>query len=158
MQAVVGLGANLGDPAGQLRGALDALAATPGVGGLVASGFYRTPPWGPLPQPAFVNAVARFDCSLAPRALLDRLLGIERAAGRIRDLRWGPRRLDLDLLAFGDLIIEEPGLAVPHPRAHERAFVLVPLAEIAPDLVLPGRGRVVDLLAGVDRSGVERLG
>lgn len=157
-QAVIGLGANLGDPERQLRDALAELAATPGIDEVRASGFYRTPPWGPVPQPPFVNAVARVATSLDPRALLDRLLDIERGAGRVRDARWGPRRLDLDLLVYDGLAIDEPGLVVPHPRMHARAFVLVPLAEIAPDLVVPGRGRVADLVAGVDCSGVERLG
>ncbi len=157
-QAIIGLGANIGDPPAQLRDALAALAATPAIGSLVASSLYRTPPWGPVPQPSFVNAVALVETTLGPRALLQRLLEIERAAGRVRDMRWGPRRLDLDLLAYGDQTIDEPGLSVPHPRLHERAFVLLPLAEIAPGLVLPGRGRVADLLAGVDCGGVERIG
>ena len=109
-------------------------------------------------QPDFVNAAALLETTLAPRALLDALLAIERAHGRERaadGTRWGPRTLDLDLLLHGDLVIDEPGLVVPHPQLHARAFVLVPLAEVAPDAVVPGRGRVAALLGAVDAAGIQ---
>ena len=156
-QAFVGLGANLGDPAGQIARALDALAALPGTRLARTSSLYRTAPVGHADQPDFVNAVALLDTALAPRELLDALLDIERAAGRERSFRNAPRRLDLDLLLYDDRLIEAPGLSVPHPRMHERAFVLVPLLELAPDAVIPRRGRVTDLLGTVGAQEVHRL-
>jgi 2-amino-4-hydroxy-6-hydroxymethyldihydropteridine diphosphokinase len=113
---------------------------------------------GPADQPDYINAVAAIDTLLTPLALLDALLGIERMHGRVRHAtRWGPRTLDLDVLVYGDRIITDPRLAVPHPGIVERAFVLLPLAEIAPDLTIPGRGPVAALAAGVARAGIERL-
>jgi len=115
------------------------------------SRFYRTPPWGHVEQPDFVNAAIAVDTSLPALALLDALLATERAFGRVRDgERWGPRTIDLDLLAYGDDVIDDERLTVPHPRIAERAFVLLPLADIAADAVLPGVGRVDDLLARID--------
>jgi 2-amino-4-hydroxy-6-hydroxymethyldihydropteridine diphosphokinase len=157
-RAYVGLGSNLDDPAAQLRRAFDELAALDGVHGLRRSRLFRTPPWGRLDQPHFVNAVAELDTTLSPRPLLDRLQALEARFGRARRERWGPRVLDLDLLLHGDAVLDEDGLHVPHPRLHERAFVLVPLAELAPGLVVPGRGAVSSLLAGVDATGIEALG
>ncbi len=118
---------------------------------LARSKLYATEPWGNRDQPDFINAVAVLDTPLSARELLDALLLIERNAGRERSgERWGPRTLDLDILLYGDSRIDEPALHVPHPRLHERAFVLVPLAEIAPLLYIPGAGRVVDLLSRID--------
>jgi 2-amino-4-hydroxy-6-hydroxymethyldihydropteridine diphosphokinase len=149
--AHVALGANLGDPRAQVLAAVEALAALPHTQVLACSRLYLTPPWGMLEQPPFVNAVAQLDTSLEPRDLLAALLEIERAAGRERGAeRWGPRRLDLDLLLYGDRVCASAGLTLPHPRIAERAFVLLPLAELAPDLAIPGQGRVADLLARLD--------
>lgn len=156
-QAFIGLGSNLDDPVAQLDRALAALDAGAGIRVAGVSSFYRTEPWGDTAQPAFVNAVARLETALSPEALLDALASIEAAAGRSRARRWGPRTLDLDLLVFDDLRSDDPGLTLPHPRLHERAFVLVPLAELAPALEIPGRGPVRELLAGIADAGVERL-
>lgn len=156
--AYIGLGSNLEDPPAQLRRAQRALAGLPGIDALRSSSFYRTPPMGPPDQPDYVNAVAECRTGLEPEALLDALQAIEQAQGRVRDgVRWGPRTLDLDLLAMGDLRIETPRLRLPHPGIAERAFVLVPWAELAPDWVVPGLGRIRDLLSRVDVSGIERL-
>ena len=152
--AHIGLGSNLDDPERQVRRAIDALAMLPSSRLLRASRLYRTEPWGRADQPAFVNAAAAIATRLSPRALLDALLAIERAHGRHRDgTRWGPRALDLDILLFGNERIDEPGLAIPHPHIAERAFVLLPLADLDADLDVPGQGRVRDLLARVDTEG-----
>ena len=137
IRAAIGLGANLGDAVGTLRGAVEALAVQDGVTLRAVSRFYRTPAWGRQDQPDFVNAVALVDTSLAPRALLDLLLAVEAEFGRhrIAGERWGPRTLDLDLLLYGTQHIATPDLTVPHPRMFERAFVLQPLAELAPQHV-----------------------
>jgi 2-amino-4-hydroxy-6-hydroxymethyldihydropteridine diphosphokinase len=159
VRAYVALGSNLGDRAARLREALAGLAATPGVERVVASALYETEPVGP-PQGRYLNAVAALDTSLGAHALLGRLAELERAAGRERGAeRNAPRTLDLDLLLFGEERIETPELVVPHPRLHERAFVLVPLAELAPAAVHPGLGvRIDELLARLPaRGGVRRL-
>jgi 2-amino-4-hydroxy-6-hydroxymethyldihydropteridine diphosphokinase len=149
--AYLGLGSNLEDPERQVRRAIDRLATIPSSRLLRASRLYRTAPWGRADQPAFVNAAASIATRLAPRELLNALLAIEREQGRHRDgTRWGPRVLDLDILLFGDLRVDEPGLAIPHPHIAERAFVLLPLADLDAGLDVPGQGRVSDLLAGVD--------
>lgn len=154
----IGLGSNLADPAAQVEAGLRALARLPKTRLVARSRLYRSAPWGRVDQPEFVNAAAQLETVLEPGLLLDALLQIERAAGRERDgTRWGPRVLDLDILVYGERRIAEPGLHVPHPHLPERAFVLVPLAEIAPDLQVPGRGRVADLLAGVDASTCKRV-
>jgi len=121
------------------------------------SSLYRSAPVGFVDQPDFVNAVAKVDTALAPRELLEALLDLENRHGRVREFPNGPRTLDLDILLYGDVQLREPGLIVPHPRMHERAFAIVPLAEIAPDTVVPGRGRVDDLLRSVDSSAVSKL-
>jgi 2-amino-4-hydroxy-6-hydroxymethyldihydropteridine diphosphokinase len=140
----IGLGSNLGDREAALRGALELL----GDDVVAVSSFRETDPVGYLDQPRFLNAVAALETGLEPRELLDRLLEVERELGRTRNgPRFGPRTIDLDLLLYGDLVIDEPGLVVPHPRLAERRFVLEPLAELDPDLVVPGLGRVTDLLA-----------
>lgn len=158
VRAYVGLGGNLGDARARLRDAFDALARMPSTRLLRRSRLYRTPPWGVTDQPDFINAVAELETRLAPRGLLDALLAIERANGRRRGAeRWGPRTLDLDLLAYADLRRDEPGLSLPHPRIGERAFVLVPLAELAADLHLPGAGTVRELLARVDATACEPI-
>lgn len=156
--AYVGLGSNLDLPAAQLRRTLTALDALPATRLRRASRLYRTPPWGLLQQPEFVNAVAELETTLGARELLEALQSLERGAGRAREQRWGPRVLDLDLLLYDELQLDEPGLQLPHPHLHERAFVLVPLAEIAPALQVPGRASVAELLAAVDRAGIEALG
>jgi 2-amino-4-hydroxy-6-hydroxymethyldihydropteridine diphosphokinase len=151
--AYVGLGSNLAEPRRQVEQALQMLSALPRTMLLARSKSYATEPWGHLDQPAFVNAVAVLDTQLSARELLDALLLIERNAGRERSTeRWGPRTLDLDILLYGDSHIDEPALHVPHPRLHERAFVLVPLAEIAPLLHIPGAGHLADLLSRIDAS------
>jgi 2-amino-4-hydroxy-6-hydroxymethyldihydropteridine diphosphokinase len=153
-RAFVALGGNLGDTRAYLRQALEALAALPQSRLLAHSRFYRTPPWGLREQPPFLNAAAALDTSLAPHALLDALLDIERTAGRVREgERWGPRTLDLDLLHMDGVRVHDDRLTLPHPRIAERAFVLLPLAELAPDLALPGQGQVSVLLAAVDTAG-----
>jgi 2-amino-4-hydroxy-6-hydroxymethyldihydropteridine diphosphokinase len=157
-RAYVGLGSNLDDPPQQLRRALDALAALPDTSLSGASRFYRSPPWGPIDQPDYVNAVAALDTELAPLALMEALLMIERAAGRSRRERWGPRVLDLDLLLYDRLQYSSDALQLPHPRMHERPFVLLPLAELAPELELPGRGSLRQLILSVDHSSVEAIG
>lgn len=151
VRAFVGLGSNLGGPIDQVKRALDALAALPESRMVRHSRLYRSKPWGVVEQPAFVNAVAELETTLQPRTLLDALLAIEQVQGRRRDGgRWGPRLIDLDLLCHDTAEIDEPGLRLPHPHIAERAFVLVPLAEIAGDLAIPGMGVASSLLAQVD--------
>jgi 2-amino-4-hydroxy-6-hydroxymethyldihydropteridine diphosphokinase len=145
-RAAVALGSNLEDPEAQVRRGFDAIAALPETKLLARSSLYRTAPVGYADQPDFVNACALVETQLAPRALLDALLTLEKRAGRVREIPNGPRTLDLDIVLYGDQVIDEPGLKVPHPRAHERAFVLEPLVEVWPDAVIPGRGRVSDLV------------
>jgi 2-amino-4-hydroxy-6-hydroxymethyldihydropteridine diphosphokinase len=144
------------------KGALQALDALPKTRLLRASRLYRTPAWGKTEQPAFVNAAAGARTGLDARALLDAMLAIERDFGRDRAAdgsdRWGARTLDLDLLLYGDQVIDEAGLHVPHPHLHERAFALVPLVEIAPDLVIPGRGRASDIVAAMVTGDIQALG
>jgi 2-amino-4-hydroxy-6-hydroxymethyldihydropteridine diphosphokinase len=154
-RAHIGLGANLGEPARQLRSALDRIA---GLGTIVAvSAFYRTAPMGPGDQPDYCNAVCTIDTVLEPAALLDGLLAIERAHGRVRDgRRWGPRTLDLDLLHVEGVSTDVPALRLPHPGIGDRNFVLVPWADVAPDLVVPGVGRIGDSAVRIGRNGLSR--
>ena len=158
MRACIGLGGNVGDAVATLRAALHDLDTLPETRLLRASRLYRTPAWGLAEQPDFVNAAALVDTALGARELLDGLLAIERAFGRERRERWGPRVLDLDLLLYGEATIDEPGLRVPHPHLHERVFALVPLLEVAPDAVIPGLGPARDALAKLDRDGIEVVG
>jgi 2-amino-4-hydroxy-6-hydroxymethyldihydropteridine diphosphokinase len=157
-KAFVGLGANLGEPEAQVRRALAALAELPGTRLLAASSLYRSAPVGVLAQLDFINAVAEVETALSARALLEALLAEERRFGRTREFPNAPRTLDLDLLLYGDRVIDEPGLVVPHPRMHERAFVLAPLAEIAPDIAIPGKGRAAALLATCADQRIEKIG
>ncbi len=157
MIAWVGIGANLGDARANVLDALDRLARLPGARLLQTSSLYRTAPIDSSGDD-YVNAVASLDTDLDAHALLRALFAIEQAHGRERPYRNAPRTLDLDLLLYGDqVIIDAPTLIVPHPRMHERAFVLAPLAEAAPDLVIPGRGAVHTLLANVGDQGIARL-
>jgi 2-amino-4-hydroxy-6-hydroxymethyldihydropteridine diphosphokinase len=144
-RAYVGLGANLGDREQTIRAAV---AELPDV--VAVSPLRETDPVGVTDQPRFLNGVAALETELAPRELLDVLLAVERRLGRERRERWGPRTIDLDLLLYGDAVIDEDGLKIPHPRLHERRFVLEPLADLAPQLVVPGLGGVEDLLAELD--------
>jgi len=149
-RAYVGLGANLGDREAILRAAVDALGAEEGIEIVAVSTLRDTDPVGVGEQPRFLNGVAEVDTTLAARELLDRLLAVEKRFGRVRvPGEHGPRTLDLDLLLYDDEELDEPGLTVPHPRLHERGFVLEPLAELAPGLSVPGRGDVESLLRGV---------
>ncbi len=152
----IALGSNLGDRRAHLDAALAALAVLPGTRLEAVSPFYETAPVGPPGQQDYLNAVARLSTTLDPFALLDALLAIEQARGRVRRERWGSRTLDLDLLLHGDTRLNDPRLTLPHPSMLDRAFVLVPLNDLAPGLVLSGR-TVAQHLAGLDRSGVRRL-
>lgn len=155
--AWIALGANLDDPASQVRGALAALNSMPGTRVVAHSSLYRSAPWGYTDQPDFVNAVARVATELAARELLVQMLALEARHGRVRSMRNGPRPLDLDLLLYDDACIDEPDLVVPHPRMHERAFVLVPLLEVDPGAIVPGLGPVSELARTLDTQGLERI-
>jgi len=157
VKAFIALGANLAEPEVQVRRAFAALESIPKTRLLAASSLYRSSPLGYTAQPDFVNAVSEIETELSATALLEALLAIEAHAGRTRDFPNAPRILDLDLLLYGDRVIAEPGLVVPHPRMHQRAFVLVPLGEIAPDAVVPGKGSVRALLADCRDQIVEKL-
>lgn len=158
MRAYVALGSNLGDSRQHLLDAIEALAALPHTEVTARSRIYRTPPWGVTDQPDFLNAVVALETALEPHDLLDALLAIERAAGRQRNgERWGPRTLDLDVLHVAGRAIDDERLTLPHPHIADRAFVLLPLHDVAPDLEISGRGRVADLLRGVDTQGCEPL-
>jgi 2-amino-4-hydroxy-6-hydroxymethyldihydropteridine diphosphokinase len=157
VKAVVALGSNLEDPEGQVRRGFAELAQMPDTRVTARSHLYRTAPIGFADQPAFVNACALVETRLPARTLLDNLLEIEKRHGRVRSMPNGPRTLDLDIVLYGGATIGEPGLTVPHPRAHERAFVLAPLAEIWPDAVIPGKGLASLLLEEVRDQGVERI-
>ncbi|WP_426700215.1 2-amino-4-hydroxy-6-hydroxymethyldihydropteridine diphosphokinase [Rhodanobacter sp. Col0626] len=155
--AYVALGSNLGDPQQQLLAAMDALASLADTRLLRRSRLYRTPPWGVLEQPPFINAAVELDTGLSPHALLDALLIIEQRAGRVRGERNGPRVLDLDLLHVDGVQLDDARLTLPHPRMAERAFVLLPLHDIAPTLRLPDQHTVAERLGMLDLAGCERL-
>ena len=148
--AYVGIGANLGPREETLRRAVELLGRADGVEVVGVSELRETDPVGVVDQPPFLNGAVSVDTTLSPRALLDLLLEIERSLGRVRGERWGPRVVDLDLLVYGNEVVDEPGLHVPHPRLHERRFALEPLAEMNPELEIPGRGTVSALLAALD--------
>ena len=158
--AFIGLGGNVGDSAAVLRAAVHRLMTVPRSRFLRVSRFYSTPAWGQRDQADFVNAVVALETVLPPQALLDELLGIERDFGRSRDAgsgRWGPRTLDLDILLFGSDVIDVPGLRVPHPYLHERAFALAPLLDLVDDIEIPGRGSARQALSQTERAGVAPL-
>jgi 2-amino-4-hydroxy-6-hydroxymethyldihydropteridine diphosphokinase len=149
-RAYVGLGANLGPREETIRRAVELLERAPGVVSVAVSELRETDPVGLVDQPRFLNGAVALETTLAARELLDLLLAVERELGRVRTERWGPRVIDLDLLVYGDETLDAPGLRVPHPRLHERRFALEPLAELDPELDIPGRGRVSALLAALD--------
>ncbi|EFE67943.1 MULTISPECIES: 2-amino-4-hydroxy-6-hydroxymethyldihydropteridine diphosphokinase [Streptomyces] len=155
-RAVLSLGANLGNRLETLQGAVDALADTPGVRVKAVSPVYETEPWGVEPgsQPSYFNAVVVLRTTLPPSSLLERAHAVEEAFRRVRDERWGPRTLDVDIVSYADVRSDDPHLTLPHPRAHERAFVLAPWHDIDPGAELPGRGPVGELLDAVTREGV----
>ncbi len=155
-EAGVGLGSNIGDKKANLDRAVEALASSPGIAVVARSGYWRTEPWGFTDQDWFVNACVLVETELPPRALLERCLAIETALGRRREIRWGPRIIDLDVLYVDGLAVEEPGLRLPHPHMLERAFVLAPLAELRPDLSVRGT-TVAAALAALADEGVNRL-
>jgi 2-amino-4-hydroxy-6-hydroxymethyldihydropteridine diphosphokinase len=155
--AYIALGSNLEDPEAQVAAGFEALAMLPDTRLARISSLYRSAPVGYLDQPEFINAVALIETALPPRALLDALLKIERRRGRVRDFPNAPRTLDLDILLYGDDTYSDEALTIPHARMAERAFVLLPLAEIAPDVSVPGLGRAADLAARADTSAITRL-
>lgn len=155
---VFSLGANLGDRLGHLDEAVTQLGATPELTVVAVSPVYETVAvGGPADNPDFFNVVVVAETTQSAEAMLARIHAIEEAAGRTREVHWGPRTLDVDIIVYGDRTIDEPDLTVPHPRAHERAFVLAPWADVDPDAVIPGRGRIAELLAELDTTGVRRL-
>ncbi|WP_444929828.1 2-amino-4-hydroxy-6-hydroxymethyldihydropteridine diphosphokinase [Microbulbifer sp. SSSA002] len=154
----IGLGSNLAEPGKQLRSALSAMEQIPSTELLGCSSFYRSAPIGPGEQPDYINAVAALKTALAPLALLEQLQSIEQSHGRERSIRWGARTLDLDILLFGQTQIDEPRLQVPHPRMAERNFVLLPLAELAPEVTLPGADTLPALLQRCPENRLEKVG
>lgn len=156
VRAYLALGGNVGDVEQAFRTSLAALRAHAHVSVLKESAIYRTPPWGKTDQPDFLNMAAEIETDLSAHDLLDLCLTIERASGRVREERWGPRTIDLDIIAYDDQTIADERLTVPHPHAHERAFVLAPMADLAPDLMIAGKS-VRDWLAQVDASGMTRV-
>lgn len=155
--AFIALGANLDEPQRRIATGFAELAGLPQTRLVRRSSLYRSAPVGYADQPDFINAVACIETGIGAQELLLALLAIERRHGRVREFSNAPRTLDLDIALYGNLVVHEQGLTIPHPRMHERAFVMVPLAEIAPDCVVPGRGRVSELLAAVDAGSVRRL-
>lgn len=157
IRAFIALGSNLDEPAVQVSHAFGELAALPGTRLIAHSSLYRSAPWGYSNQPDFINAVAEIETRLEPRILLEMLLDIEHQRGRIREFLNAPRVLDLDLLLYDGLVFHEHGLTLPHPRMHERAFVLMPLTEIAPDCIIPGHGSALACLDRCADQLLERL-
>ena len=156
-RVTVALGSNLGNRLENLQGGLDALFDAPGLDLVAVSPVYQTAPVGGPRQPDYLNAVLIATTTLPAHAVLERCHGVEAVYGRVRDEVWGPRTLDLDIIVYGDVVSDDPELTLPHPRAHERAFVLAPWLDIDPDAEVPGWGRVSDLLAKVDHADVRRL-
>jgi len=158
MIAYIAIGSNLGDRVDNVKKAVLRAADEVNATLVLMSSFYETEPWGVKEQGPFINAVMGVDTELAPAALLAHLKSVEAGLGRQKAERWGPRVIDLDIIFYGGLVIDEDGLRIPHPSAHERAFVMVPLAEIAPDLVHPVLNRsVAEIAGGLDRSGIRKL-
>lgn len=156
-RAVIALGSNLGDRLGNLQGGMDALLDGPGLQFVAVSPVFETAPVGGPEQGEFLNAVLVARTRLPAREVLDRCHAVEAAFGRRREVVWGPRTLDLDLIVYGGDVSDDPALTLPHPRAHERAFVLAPWHAVDPDARIPGRGRVADLLAALGTSGVREV-
>lgn len=156
--AVVSLGSNLGNRLETLQGAVDALEDTPGLRVKAVSPVYETEPWGVEPgsQPSYFNAVAVIRTTLPPGSLLERAQAVEEAFHRVRDERWGPRTLDVDIVAYADVVSADPELTLPHPHAHERAFVLAPWHDVDPEAELPGQGSVDELLSALAGDGLTR--
>jgi 2-amino-4-hydroxy-6-hydroxymethyldihydropteridine diphosphokinase len=154
--AVLGLGGNIGDTRSLMAAAIECLARNPEIELQAVSALYHTPPWGKTDQPPFLNAAVKIETELSPQALLRTVLGVEQQLGRERAERWGPRTIDIDILLYGVIAIDEPGLRIPHPRLKERAFALAPLVDVFPDAEMSGR-RAKDWLADSDRAGMERL-
>jgi len=158
VRAYIGIGSNIEAPLSRVRAALDALAGLNATRLVAHSSLYRSSPMGPQDQPDYVNAVAALDTALEPESLLAELQAIEQAQGRTRtSAHWGPRSLDLDLLLYGDRVIDTPQLQVPHPGMHRRDFVIIPLAELDADLAIPGQGRVRDLLGRLEDHALRKL-
>ena len=155
-RTVLSLGSNMGDRLNNLQEAIDALFDAPGLDFVALSPVYETAPFGGPDQPDFLNVVVVAETRLTPETLLERVRGIEDALDRVRTVRWGPRTLDIDIVSFGDVASDDPALTLPHPRAHERAFVLVPWSDVEPDAALPGHGAVADLAAATGHTGVHR--
>ncbi|MFD5269106.1 2-amino-4-hydroxy-6-hydroxymethyldihydropteridine diphosphokinase [Streptomyces sp. NPDC058335] len=155
-RAVISIGSNLGNRLETLQGAIDALEDTPGVRIKAVSPVYETEPWGVEPgsQPSYFNAIVVLKTTLPPSSLLERAHAVEEAFHRVREERWGARTLDVDIVAYADVVSADPSLTLPHPRAHERAFVLAPWHDVEPDAQVPGRGAVAELLDTVSRDGV----
>lgn len=154
-QAVISIGSNLGNRLELLQGAIDALEDTPGLRVKAVSAVYETEPWGVEPdsQPSYFNAVVLVRTTLPPSSLLERAQAIEEAFERVREERWGPRTIDVDIVSYQDVVQDDPALTLPHPRAHERAFVLIPWHDVDPAAIMPGRGPIVGLLADIDEDG-----
>ncbi|PRH79185.1 2-amino-4-hydroxy-6-hydroxymethyldihydropteridine diphosphokinase [Streptomyces solincola] len=159
-RAVIALGANLGNRLETLQGAIDALEDTPGVRVKAVSPVYETEPWGvdPASQPAYLNAVIVVKTTLPPASLLERAHAVEEAFHRVREEHWGPRTIDVDIVSYADVVSDDPVLTLPHPRAHQRAFVLAPWHDVDPEAQLPGVGAIAGLLAGVGREGIAPRG
>ena len=154
--AVLGLGGNIGDPRSEMVSALRRLDMNSKIDVVAVSPLYLTPPWGKTDQPPFLNAAARIETSLSPRSLLSAILDVERELGRERSERWGPRTIDIDILVFGTVDIDEPRLHIPHPRLTERAFALVPLIDVMPEAMIEGRSPT-DWLSHVDSASITRI-
>jgi 2-amino-4-hydroxy-6-hydroxymethyldihydropteridine diphosphokinase len=148
--AFIGIGSNLGRREQNVARAIDLLSAEDGIDVVAVSELRETEPVGPVAQGPFMNGAARIETDLGPRELLERLLAVEQRLGRVRRERFGPRTIDLDLLLYGDKVLDEPGLTVPHPRLHERRFALEPLSDLAPGLEIPGKGPISELLAELE--------
>lgn len=158
MIAFIAIGSNLGDRVDNVKKAVLRAADEENATLVFMSSFYETEPWGMKEQPAFINAVMGVETELAPAALLAHLKSVEAGLGRQKAERWGPRVIDLDIIFYGGLVMDEKGLTIPHPSAHERAFVMVPLAEIAPDLIHPVLGKsAAEIAGGLDKSGIKKL-
>ncbi len=157
MRVYIGLGSNLEDPKAQILTAIEDIRAIQQTSLVELSSLYRSPPMGPQDQPDYINAVIGVDTELTPHALLDALQQIEQKHGRIRKRHWGERTLDLDILLFADKVIQDTRLTVPHPGIADRAFVLYPLAEIAPDLQIPGLGSLAEIQAGCPPDGLQQV-